>query len=53
MKTCCYRVVWIHDFKDVYTHVFPWNSFVCGGSNHLRYSIKKKKLIHSAYFKQR
>lgn len=39
MKTCCYTVVWIHDFKDVYTHVFPWNSFVCGGLNHLRYSI--------------
>lgn len=46
MKTCCYPVVWIHDFKDVYMHVLPWNSFVCRGSNHLRY-IYFFKMIHS------
>lgn len=48
MKTCCYPVVSIHGFKAIYlyihVYVFPLNSFVCGGLNHLRYLIKKKSL---------
>lgn len=37
MKICCYLVVWIYDFKDVYMYVFFWNLFVCRGLNYLRY----------------
>lgn len=54
MKTCCYPVVSIHGFKAIYlyihVYVFPLNSFVCGGLNHLRYLIKKN---HSVNLKQR
>lgn len=57
MKTCCYPVVSIHGFKAIYlyihVYVFPLNSFVCGGLNHLRYLIKKKSLCKVVNLKQR